>query len=40
MSFKNTNLPKLLEDFTELDYNSKNGKIDLEIGLKSLISSI
>lgn len=39
-SFKEVNLRKILEGFTDLDYNSKNGKIDLELGLKSLVSSL
>lgn len=35
--FKETELKKILEEFTNLDYNSKNGKIDLEIGLRSIL---
>ena len=35
--FKESDLKKLLEEFTNLDYNSKNGKIDVEIGLKSIL---
>lgn len=35
--FKENDLRKILEEFTNLDYNSKNGKIDLEIGLKSIL---
>ena len=35
--FKEEELRKILEEFTNLDYNSKNGKIDLEIGLRSIL---
>ena len=35
--FKETELKNILEEFTNLDYNSKNGKIDLEIGLRSIL---
>ena len=35
--FQESSLRKLLEEFVNLDYNSKNGKIDLEIGLKSIL---
>jgi len=38
--FSETDLRKQLEAFTDLDYRSKSGEIDLEIGLKSLISNI
>ena len=35
--FKSEDLKKLLEELTELDYGYKNGKIDLEVGLKSIL---
>ena len=35
--FKENDLRKILEEFTNLDYHSKNGKIDLEIGLRSIL---
>lgn len=35
--FKEEELRKILEEFTNLDYNSKNGKVDLEIGLRSIL---
>jgi len=35
--FNRQDLRKLLEEFTELDYNSKIGKIDAEVGLKSIL---
>ena len=35
--FDELTLRKILEEFTNLDYNSKNGKIDLEIGLRSIL---
>lgn len=35
--FKNDELRKLLEAFTDLDYNSKNGKIDIDVGLRSIL---
>jgi DNA polymerase-3 subunit delta len=35
--FKTSDLRKLLEEFTELDYGYKNGKIDVEVGLKSIL---
>ena len=38
--FSEAELRKQLEAFTDLDYRSKSGDIDLEIGLKSLISNI
>lgn len=37
--FKKEELKKILEEFNELDYNSKNGKIDLDIGLRSILCS-
>ena len=35
--FKEEELKKILKELTNLDYNSKNGKIDLEIGLRSIL---
>lgn len=35
--FKEETLRKLLEEFILLDYNSKNGKIDIDIGLRSIL---
>ena len=35
--FEEKNLRKLLDEFTNLDYNYKIGKIDLEVGLKSIL---
>ena len=35
--FEEQNLKKLLNEFTNLDYNYKVGKIDLEVGLKSIL---
>ena len=35
--FTNENLRKLLEELANLDYLSKNGKMDLEVGLRSLL---
>ena len=37
--FKKDELKKLLEEFNDLDYNSKNGKIDLDVGLRSILCS-
>ena len=37
--FKKEELKKILEEFNELDYNSKNGKIDLDVGLRSILCS-
>lgn len=37
--FDTSKLKNLLEEFVNLDYNSKIGKIDLEIGLKSILCS-
>ena len=37
--FKEEELKNILEEFTNLDYNSKNGKIDVEIGLRSILCS-
>ena len=38
--FKIEELRKILEEFNNLDYNSKIGKIDLEIGLRSVLCSL
>lgn len=35
--FSEAELRKLLDEFVNLDYNSKNGKIDIEIGLRSIL---
>ena len=35
--FKENELEELLKELIDLDYKSKNGMIDLEIGLKSII---
>lgn len=35
--FKKEELRKILDEFIELDYNSKNGKIDIDIGLRSIL---
>lgn len=35
--FKKEELKKILDEFYELDYNSKNGKIDLDVGLRSIL---
>lgn len=37
--FKLEELKNILTQFTELDYNSKNGKIDIDIGLRSILCS-
>lgn len=37
--FNSKELEKLLKELVNLDYNSKNGKIDLDIGLKSILCS-
>lgn len=36
-SFKVEDLRKILDEFVELDYNAKNGKIDIDIGLRSIL---
>ena len=36
-SFKVEDLRKMLNEFVELDYNAKNGKIDIDIGLRSIL---
>lgn len=35
--FKLDELKKIIEELTDLDYNYKNGKIDLDIGLRSIL---
>lgn len=35
--FKNNELKELLEALIDLDYNSKTGKIDIDIGLRSIL---
>ena len=35
--FKEDELKKLLKEFVDLDFNSKNGKIDIDIGLRSIL---
>ena len=35
--FKEAELRKILEEFYNLDYNSKNGKIDIDVGLRSIL---
>ena len=35
--FKNGELRKILKELIDLDYNYKNGKIDIEIGLRSIL---
>ena len=37
--FKLNELKNILKELTELDYNSKNGKIDIDIGLRSILCS-
>jgi DNA polymerase-3 subunit delta len=36
-SFSKETLKKILEEITALDYNSKNGKIDIDVGLRSIL---
>jgi DNA polymerase-3 subunit delta len=38
-SFKSGELRGILTELTDLDYNSKNGKIDIDIGLRSILCS-
>ena len=38
--FKTDELQKILEEFDYLDYNSKIGKIDLDVGLRSVLCSM
>ena len=35
--FKNNELRKILKELIDLDYNYKNGKIDLDLGLRSIL---
>lgn len=35
--FKENELRKILNEFIELDYNSKSGKIDIDVGLRSIL---
>ena len=35
--FKKEELKKILKAFIDLDYNSKNGKIDIDVGLRSIL---
>ena len=35
--FKTDDLRKILDEFADLDYNYKNGKIDLDVGLRSIL---
>ena len=35
--FKERELRKILQELTDLDYNSKNGRIDLDLGLRSIL---
>lgn len=37
--FKKEELRKIIEEFYNLDYNSKNGKIDIDVGLRSILCS-
>ena len=37
--FKKEELRKILEEFYNLDYNSNNGKIDIDVGLRSILCS-
>ena len=37
--FKTSELRKILKELIELDYNYKNGKIDLDVGLRSILCS-
>ena len=37
--FKQEELRKILSELIELDYNSKNGKIDIDVGLRSILCS-
>lgn len=38
--FKEQELKEILERFIELDYNSKIGKIDLDIGIRSVLCNL
>ncbi len=35
--FKETELRQMLQDLIDLDYNFKNGKIDLQIGIETIL---
>ena len=35
--FKEEELKKIIEELSDLDYNYKNGKIDLNIGLEAIL---
>ena len=37
--FNESELKEILKELTNLDYNSKNGKIDVDVGLKSILCS-
>ena len=37
--FKKEELRKIIDEFYNLDYNSKNGKIDIDVGLRSILCS-
>ena len=37
--FKEEELEKILKEFIDLDYNSKIGKIDIDVGLRSILCS-
>ena len=37
--FKKEELKKIIEEFYNLDYNAKNGKIDIDVGLRSILCS-
>lgn len=37
--FTKEELRKIIEEFYNLDYNSKNGKIDIDVGLRSILCS-
>ena len=37
--FKKDELRKIIEEFYNLDHNSKNGKIDIDVGLRSILCS-
>ena len=36
-AFTEEELRSILKEFTDLDYSSKNGKLDIEVGLKSIL---
>ena len=37
--FKESDLEKILQEFVEIDYKSKNGLVDINVGLKSVLCS-